>query len=162
MCGGLSSPSPLCAIGTFLHTSIVDDVLPPSAFCALRCAFCPRWRYWLGFFYQRWSSGGSTKDCNNNNEGAMTRVPLPAPSREDDAAPPDHLLPSRFFWGGGIAMPALRSCRGIDDGKEEQWWCWECCRVFWGRTFTRWRGVALGVWVVGHGIAGAGGQWRQA
>ena len=39
--GGSSSSSPLRAVRILLRTAIVDDALPPSAFCALPCAFCP-------------------------------------------------------------------------------------------------------------------------
>ena len=38
---------PLGAVAIFLRTAIVDDVLPPLAFCSLRCVFCPTSRYWL-------------------------------------------------------------------------------------------------------------------
>ena len=106
-------------------------------------------------FYYRWgSTGGSTKDCNNNDEVATAWVALPAPSRDDNAAPPDHLLRSWHCRGDGVAMPALRSCWGVDNGKEGQCRCWACQGVVQGATSTRWwcRIAAFGVWVVERSV----------
>ena len=108
--GGLSLPSSSCAAGIFLRTAVVDDALPLLALCALWCAFCPMSRYWLKFYYQRGSSGRSTNDCNNNDKGATAHVTLLLPSRDNNAAPPDHLLQSRRCRGGGVATSTLRSC----------------------------------------------------
>ena len=116
--GGLSSLLPSCAIGIFLRTTIIDDALPPLAFCAPRCAFCPTSRYWLEFNYRQGSSGGLTNYRNDDDEGATARVTLPSPSGDGNAAPPDHLLRSRRCRNGGVSTPALRSCRGVNNGKE--------------------------------------------
>ena len=115
--GGLLLLSPPRATG--MRTDIVDDdPLPPLAFCTLRCTFCLTSRYWLEFYYPQGISGESTNDRNHDTKGVTTRFPLPAPSGDDNAAPPDHLLRSRRCWGGNVAVPALRSCQGVDDGKE--------------------------------------------
>jgi hypothetical protein len=104
--GGSLLLSPLRAIQIFLHTAVIDDVLPSLAFCALWCTFCRMSRYLLEFYYRLRSSGGSTNDRNEDDEGATAHV-LPLPRGDNDAAPPDHLLWSRRCWGGGIATPSL-------------------------------------------------------
>jgi hypothetical protein len=111
-------PSPFHVVRIFLRTAVVDDTLPPPVFCTLRCALCPTLNYCLDFYYRQGSSGGLTNDHNDNNEGATARVPLPTLSGDNDAAPPDHLLRSRYCLGGGVAMPALQICWGVNDGKK--------------------------------------------
>ena len=75
----------------------------------------------MEYYYWQGRSNGWTNDHGNNNEGATTCTPLPAPSRDNNAAPLNHLLRLRRCWGSNVATPALRSCWGVNNGKEGQW-----------------------------------------